>query len=68
MLVIFLVGAVSMVLLRALKKDFERIAAEEESDLEYEKVIEETGWKKVGHFFYFFLKGYKSHKKIHLFF
>ena len=46
MLVIFLVGMVSMILFRALKRDYDRYAAEEE-DLEYEQAIEETGWKKV---------------------
>ncbi|ETO07012.1 hypothetical protein RFI_30382 [Reticulomyxa filosa] len=44
MLVIFLVGMVSLLLLRALKKDYEKIALQDE---EYEKVVEETGWKKL---------------------
>jgi len=44
MLVIFLVGMVSLLLLRALKKDYEKYAAQDE---DYEKVVEETGWKKL---------------------
>lgn len=47
MLVIFLVGMVSMVVLRALKKDYERIQAEKDDDMEYSEFTEETGWKKV---------------------
>ena len=47
MLVIFLVGMVSMVVLRALKKDYDRISQQESADDEYESFAEETGWKKV---------------------
>ena len=47
MLVIFLVGMVSMILFRALKRDYDRYAEQEENDLEYDQAIEETGWKKV---------------------
>lgn len=47
MLVIFLVGMVSMILFRALKRDYDRYEAAEDADLEYEQAIEETGWKKV---------------------
>ena len=52
MLVAFLVGMVSLVLLKALNKDFERIAAnEDDPEVEMEKMIEETGWKRVSVFF-----------------
>lgn len=49
MLVIFLVGMVSMVVLRALKKDYERIQETKgaDADMDYEAFAEETGWKKV---------------------
>merc|ERR1712228_1013002 len=46
MLVIFLVGMVSMVVLRALKKDYERIKQEknDDDDMDYEAFTDETGW------------------------
>merc|ERR1719384_873601 len=49
MLVIFLVGMVSMVVLRALKKDYERMQKEkdDDDDMNYESFTEETGWKKL---------------------
>merc|ERR1719384_1969585 len=49
MLVIFLVGMVSMVVLRALKKDYERMQKEkdDDDDMDYESFNEETGWKKL---------------------
>eukprot|EP01083_Nonionella_stella_P075784 206138_1 len=47
MLVIFLVGMVSMVVLRALKKDYERLQQHSDSHDDYESFTEETGWKKL---------------------
>ena len=60
MLVIFLVGMVTMVLLRALKKDYERMSIADTTalnnnnnigndieDINYNELIEETGWKKL---------------------
>jgi hypothetical protein len=44
MLVVFLVGVVSMILLRTLRKDYAKFAADD--DLE-EDVAEESGWKQI---------------------
>jgi len=45
LLVIFLVGMVSLLFLCALKKDYETMALQDDHD--YDKVVEETGWKKL---------------------
>jgi len=47
MMVIFLVGLVSLILMRTLKKDYERFSADDEAGLEYDSVADETGWKQV---------------------
>ena len=49
MLVIFLVGMVAMVVMRALRKDYEKMSAKQHDDdmMDYESFNEETGWKKV---------------------
>lgn len=44
MLVVFLVGVVAMILLRTLRKDYAKFAADD--DLE-EDIVEESGWKQI---------------------
>jgi len=45
MMVIFLVGLVSLILMRTLRQDYERFSEEDELDLD--RVVDETGWKQV---------------------
>jgi len=48
MLVIFLVGMVAMVVMRALRKDYEKMNSKHDDDMmDYESFNEETGWKKL---------------------
>jgi len=47
MMVIFLVGLVSLILMRTLKKDYERFSADDENGLEFDNVVDETGWKQI---------------------
>eukprot|EP00002_Diphylleia_rotans_P017516 TRINITY_DN3400_c0_g2_i2.p1 TRINITY_DN3400_c0_g2~~TRINITY_DN3400_c0_g2_i2.p1 ORF type:complete len:308 (+),score=72.11 TRINITY_DN3400_c0_g2_i2:53-976(+) len=47
MMVIFLAGLVSMILMRTLKKDYARYSREEEDGLELEHEAEESGWKQI---------------------
>jgi len=47
MMVIFLVGLVSLILMRTLRKDYERISADDETGLEFDNVVDETGWKQI---------------------
>jgi transmembrane 9 superfamily protein 3 len=47
MMVIFLVGLVSLILMRTLRKDYERISADDETVLEFDNVVDETGWKQI---------------------
>merc|ERR1719181_1117393 len=45
MMVVFLVGFVALILMRALKQDYERIRSEED-EMEIGHVVDETGWKQ----------------------
>jgi len=47
MMVIFLVGLVSLILMRTLKKDYERFSADDENGLDFDNVVDETGWKQI---------------------
>jgi len=47
MMVIFLVGLVSLILMRTLKKDYERFSADDENGLDFDTVVDETGWKQI---------------------
>ena len=44
MMVIFLVGLVSLILVRALKKDYQKYSS---SDADLENMVEDSGWKQV---------------------
>merc|ERR1719277_2301841 len=46
MMVVFLVGAVAVILMRTLKNDYSRYTSEDD-DPEMDSVIDESGWKQV---------------------
>lgn len=48
MMVIFLVGLVTMILMRTLRKDYARYSKEEEMDDMEKDLGDEYGWKQVG--------------------
>ena len=54
MMVIFLVGLVSMILVRTLRKDYARYSKEEDMDDLERDLGDEYGWKQVGDFFNLF--------------
>jgi len=47
MMVIFLVGLVSLILMRTLRQDYEKFAEPESDEINLEGVVDETGWKQV---------------------
>ncbi len=46
MMVVFLCGLVSLILMRTLKNDYARYTSEDE-DMELDRVVDESGWKQV---------------------
>ena len=67
MMVIFLVGLVSMILMRTLKKDYQRYKTEDEiSDIERD-LGDEYGWKQI-HGDVFRCAQYRNMRNFHLFF
>ena len=53
MMVIFLVGLVSMILMRTLRKDYARYSKEDDIDDMEKDLGDEYGWKQVRNTFYF---------------
>ena len=53
MMVIFLVGLVSMILMRTLRKDYARYSKEDDIDDMEKDLGDEYGWKQVCNVFYF---------------
>eukprot|EP00493_Phyllostaurus_siculus_P024235 UN24572 len=47
MMVIFLVGLVSLILMRTLRQDYERFTDKDIDEINLEGVVDETGWKQV---------------------
>eukprot|EP00494_Astrolonche_serrata_P024287 UN24545 len=47
MMVIFLVGLVSLILMRTLRQDYERFTDHDMEEINLEGVVDETGWKQV---------------------
>ena len=60
MMVIFLIGLVTMILMRTLRKDYARYSKDEDLDDMEKDLGDEYGWKQVWtliHFFSFYLSG-----------
>lgn len=47
MMVIFLVGLVSLILMRTLRQDYERFTERDIDEINLDTVVDETGWKQV---------------------
>jgi len=47
MMVIFLVGLVSLILMRTLRQDYERFTERDIDEINLDGVVDETGWKQV---------------------
>lgn len=63
MMVIFLVGLVSMILMRTLRKDYARYSKEDDIDDMEKDLGDEYGWKQVSTTFYIakFIGTVKNH-------
>ena len=55
MMVIFLIGLVTMILMRTLRKDYARYSKDEDLDDMEKDLGDEYGWKQVWNSFFFFL-------------
>lgn len=47
MMVVFLCGLVTLILMRTLKNDYVRFTSEDGDDLDLDRVVDESGWKQV---------------------